>query len=287
MLTKSSVQTPRPCWLGAFARGQSVGGWGGLLFVFPLLLSSRSVMSVSLWPHGPQHTRLPCPSPSPGACSNLRPLSQWWAVFYWDRLNVKLCQVPVDCCLRSGGWERGETVTPWKARAGPGLRVQTPSGPSAWAPWGRVSAAEFLPRLHIPVRLEQLQKSRERTSGLTALNLDLDLTPLSPPAPGPPQYLRISYRDPSWGCTGHRIFLTSALSTGFLPLSRPTLNSPLLSQALLPLPSLLQSALLSHSLTSWQHLDSLAVISVGFLWGWERGRLTCICSTCHINQKPL
>ena len=26
-------------------------------------------MSDSLWPHGPQHVGLPCPSPSPGACS--------------------------------------------------------------------------------------------------------------------------------------------------------------------------------------------------------------------------
>ena len=33
-------------------------------------------MSNSLWPHGLQHTRLPCPSPSPGACSNSCPLSQ-------------------------------------------------------------------------------------------------------------------------------------------------------------------------------------------------------------------
>ena len=34
-------------------------------------------MSDSLWPHGLQHSRLPCPSPSPRACSNLCPLS-WW-----------------------------------------------------------------------------------------------------------------------------------------------------------------------------------------------------------------
>ena len=34
-------------------------------------------MSDSLWPHGLQHTRLPCPSPSPRACSNSCPLS-WW-----------------------------------------------------------------------------------------------------------------------------------------------------------------------------------------------------------------
>ena len=31
----------------------------------------------TLQPHGLQHTRLPCPSPSPGACSNPCPLSQW------------------------------------------------------------------------------------------------------------------------------------------------------------------------------------------------------------------
>ena len=36
-----------------------------------------SVMSKSLWPHGLQHTRLPCLSPTPGACSNSCPLSQW------------------------------------------------------------------------------------------------------------------------------------------------------------------------------------------------------------------
>ena len=34
-------------------------------------------MSNSLWPHGLQHTRLPCPSPSPRAYSNSCPLSQW------------------------------------------------------------------------------------------------------------------------------------------------------------------------------------------------------------------
>ena len=35
---------------------------------------SCSVMSDSLWPHGLQHIRLPCPSPSPGASSNSCPL---------------------------------------------------------------------------------------------------------------------------------------------------------------------------------------------------------------------
>ena len=34
-------------------------------------------MSDSLWPQGLQHTRLPCPSPSPRVSSNSFPLSQW------------------------------------------------------------------------------------------------------------------------------------------------------------------------------------------------------------------
>ena len=38
---------------------------------------SRSVMSDSLWPHEPQHARLPCPSPIPRAYPNPCPSSQW------------------------------------------------------------------------------------------------------------------------------------------------------------------------------------------------------------------
>ena len=41
------------------------------------MLFNLLVMSKFLRPHGPQHARLPCPSPSPGACSNSNPLSQW------------------------------------------------------------------------------------------------------------------------------------------------------------------------------------------------------------------
>ena len=38
---------------------------------------NRSVVSNSLWSHGLQHARLPCPLPSPVACSNSCLLSQW------------------------------------------------------------------------------------------------------------------------------------------------------------------------------------------------------------------
>ena len=48
-----------------------------ILFLIYSVEFSRSVVSDSLWPHGLQHTRLPCPSPTPGACANLCP-SNWW-----------------------------------------------------------------------------------------------------------------------------------------------------------------------------------------------------------------
>ena len=40
-------------------------------------------MSDSLWPHGLQHARPPCPSPTPTACSNLCPLSRWCRPTIW------------------------------------------------------------------------------------------------------------------------------------------------------------------------------------------------------------
>ena len=41
------------------------------------MLFSCWVVSHSLWPHGLQHTRPPCPSPTHRACSNSCPSSRW------------------------------------------------------------------------------------------------------------------------------------------------------------------------------------------------------------------
>ena len=51
-------------------------------------------MSDSLWSHGLQHGRLPCPSPSPRACSNSCPLSQWCH-------PAISSSVPFSSCLQS------------------------------------------------------------------------------------------------------------------------------------------------------------------------------------------
>ena len=49
--------------------------WKARATVF--ISSVHSVMPNSLWPHGLQHARLPCPSPPPRACANSCLLSQW------------------------------------------------------------------------------------------------------------------------------------------------------------------------------------------------------------------
>ena len=52
-------------------------------------------MSDSLWPHGLQHTRLPCPSLSPGVCSNSCPLSRWC------HPTLSSSVLPFSSCLQS------------------------------------------------------------------------------------------------------------------------------------------------------------------------------------------
>ena len=60
-----------------------------------LLLFSHSVVSDSLQPHVLQHARLPCSSPSPGACSNSCPLSWWCHPIFSSSV------VPFSSCLLS------------------------------------------------------------------------------------------------------------------------------------------------------------------------------------------
>ena len=64
---------------------------------WPISLHCCSVTKVcpALGPHGLQLTRLPCPSPSPRACSNSCPLSQWC------HPTVSSSFMPFSSCLES------------------------------------------------------------------------------------------------------------------------------------------------------------------------------------------
>ena len=76
-----------------------------VLFIFPLtaliteaiasVQFSRSVVSDSLQPHESQHTRPPCPSPTPGVHSNSCP-SSWWC-----HPAISSSVVPFSSCPQS------------------------------------------------------------------------------------------------------------------------------------------------------------------------------------------
>ena len=59
--------------------------------------------------HGLRHTRLPCPSPTPGACSNSCPLSRWC------RPTISASVDPFSSCLQSfpasGSFPRSQFFT--------------------------------------------------------------------------------------------------------------------------------------------------------------------------------
>ena len=70
---------------------------------------SRSVVSDSLRPRGPQHVRLPCSSPTPRACSNSCPLSQSC------HPTIASSVIPLSSCLQvfsaSGSFQMSQLFT--------------------------------------------------------------------------------------------------------------------------------------------------------------------------------
>ena len=57
--------------------------------------SSVTQLCLTLQPHGLQHTRLPCPSPTPRACSNSCPSSQWC------HPTISSSVIPFSSCCQS------------------------------------------------------------------------------------------------------------------------------------------------------------------------------------------
>ena len=75
----------------------------------------------SLWPHGLQHARLPCPSLSPRVCSNSCPLCQWCYLTIWSSAtpfscpqsfpsNLSQLTFPVSQLFVSGGQSIGASA---------------------------------------------------------------------------------------------------------------------------------------------------------------------------------
>ena len=78
---------------------------------------SLSVVSDSLQPHGLQHARLPCPSPTPRAYSNSCP-SCWWG-----HPTISFSVIPFSSCLQSFPASRSFLVSQFFALGGQSVGV--------------------------------------------------------------------------------------------------------------------------------------------------------------------
>ena len=105
-----------------------------ILCVF-LLFFSCSVVSDSLRPHGLQHARLPCPSPTPRACSNSCSSSRWC------HPTISSSAVPFSSCLQSFPASGSFSMSWLFASGGQSIRASTsasvlPMNIQDWFPLG-------------------------------------------------------------------------------------------------------------------------------------------------------
>ena len=125
----------RPCFQFVWLDIQKWDFWNMWLLLF-----SCSIMSDSLWPRGLQHARLPCPSPSPRACSNSCPLS-WWC-----HPTISSSVVPFSSCLQSfpvsGSFLMSRLFTSGGQSIGASASV-LPMNIQGWFPLGWIGLISF------------------------------------------------------------------------------------------------------------------------------------------------
>ena len=115
----------------------------GFFFFFPLQFSlvkfSHSVVSDSLWPHGLQQARPPCPSPTPRVYSNSCPLSQWC------HPAISSSVIPFFFCLQSFPASGSFQMSQFLASGGQSIEVSASASalpiniqdwfPPGWTSW--------------------------------------------------------------------------------------------------------------------------------------------------------
>ena len=104
--------------------------------LFSSVQFSRSVVSDSSQPHGPQHARPPSPSPTPRVYSNSSPFSQWC------HPTISSSVIPFSSCLQSFPASGSFPMSQSFAWGGQSIRVSDltsvlPVNTQDWSPLGR------------------------------------------------------------------------------------------------------------------------------------------------------
>ena len=131
-----------------------------------LALSSVAQSCYSLWPHGPQHARPPCPSPIPGAHSNSCP-SCWWC-----HPTISSSSIPFSSCLQSFPASGSFLISQFLASGGQSTGVSAPASvlprniqdwfPLGWTGWISLQSKGLSTHvnpwlIHVNVGQKQLQ----------------------------------------------------------------------------------------------------------------------------------
>ena len=102
-------------------------------------------MSNSLQPHGLQHARLPCPSPTPGAYCNSCPSSQWC------HSTISSSVLPFSSCLQSFPESGSFPMNQFFASGGQSIGVSAstsvlPMNIQGWFPLGLTGLISLQPK---------------------------------------------------------------------------------------------------------------------------------------------
>ena len=108
------------------------------IFVLSQFSSVVQSWSSSLRPHGLQHTRPPCPSPTPGVYSNSCPVSRWC------HPTISSSVVPFSSCLQSFPASRSFRMSQFFASGGQSIGVSAsasvlPMNIQDWMVWSPCS----------------------------------------------------------------------------------------------------------------------------------------------------
>ena len=112
-------------------------------------------MSDSLWPNELQHTRLPCPSLSPGVCSTSCPLS-WWC-----HPIISLSVAPFSSCPQSFPASGSFPVIRFFASGGQSIGASAsvlPMNIQGWFPIGLIALISLLSKGLSRVFITTVQK---------------------------------------------------------------------------------------------------------------------------------
>ena len=112
---------------------------------FDYVQLSCSLMSNPLWPNGLHHARLPCPSPTPRACTNSCPSTQWC------HPTISSSVIPFSSCLQSFPASRSFPMSQFFASGGQSIRASAsasvlPVNIQDWFPSGLTGWISLLPK---------------------------------------------------------------------------------------------------------------------------------------------